>query len=374
MGAPDRILKAGWGPGRQPEEPGMQIPFMFISMARLLPWYQMEPVGETERTIDLRFAISFEPKLLSISWGSGERSGPDSLMVDPLTGVAYAASVHSYAADGSYTIRIRAEDEAGTVLISRAKALLATASTENLVFTGLATDDLALAGSGDDTLYGNGGNDLLSGGAGNDKLFGGAGIDTLLGGAGDDDLRGALGADELEGGAGADTLYGGAGNDLLTGGDDADTLFGEGGSDALEGGAGDDRLVGGGGADGLVGGFGADTLEGGAGRDIFWYGSWERNEFALEGGDRILDFVSRQDAIAIEFVATELGGTISMATLVANANPLAGSGDGAWLLYDTDNGELRLDLDGVGGADPILLATLVGAPVIRQSDFIILQF
>ncbi len=352
----------------------MQIPFMFMSSARLLPWYQMDPAGETERTIDLRFAISFEPKLLSISWGNGQRSGPDALTVDPLTGVAYAASLHGYAAEGSYTIRIRAEDEGGTVLVSRAKALLATAGTENLLFKGIISNDLALAGSGDDTLYGNGGNDILSGGGGADKLFGGNGTDTLLGGAGQDELRGGLGADEMDGGADADTLYGGAGNDLMIGGADTDTLFGEAGSDALEGGDGDDRLVGGGGADGLVGGFGADTLEGGAGRDIFWYGSWERTEFALEGGDRILDFVSRQDAIAIEFVATEFGGTINMATLVANANPLAGAGDNAWLLYDTDNGELRLDLDGVGGLDPILLATLVGAPVIRQSDFIILQF
>jgi VCBS repeat-containing protein len=143
--------------------------------------------------------------------------------------------------------------------------------------TGTGGEDTITGGNGSDTLYGLGGHDLLNGGNGDDRLFGGDGRD-MLGGDNGNDL--------LDGGAGVDTLNGGNGDDRLFGGDDRDVLYGDNGNDLLDGGAG---------ADTLVGGKGGDVLTGGAGTDVFRFAG-------ADGADRITDFNTAEDSIALDGV------------------------------------------------------------------------
>ena len=53
---------------------------------------------------------------------------------------------------------------------------------------------------------------------------------------------------------------------------------------------------------------------------------------------------------------------------VVGATP---SAVGASFLYDTDDGRLFWDVDGAGGLNPVLIATLSGAPVLATSDILI---
>ena len=66
-------------------------------------------------------------------------------------------------------------------------------------------------------------NVIYPGLAGNDLIIGSEFADVLIGWGGDDTIRGMGGNDSLAGGSGADTLVGGAGNDTLDGGDGTDT-------------------------------------------------------------------------------------------------------------------------------------------------------
>ncbi|WP_088890188.1 calcium-binding protein [Leptolyngbya ohadii] len=77
----------------------------------------------------------------------------------------------------------------------------------------------------------------------------------------------------------------------LKGSNRSDTLTGGTGNDELSGLGGADRLIGSDGNDVLVGGAGRDTLVGGTGSDRFVYQSLQ------QGGDRILDFSTAEDAI-----------------------------------------------------------------------------
>ncbi|ROH83494.1 hypothetical protein ED236_12295, partial [Pseudomethylobacillus aquaticus] len=65
-----------------------------------------------------------------------------------------------------------------------------------IAFYGFGGDDVAVTGSGSDSLFG---------GEGNDTLTSNAGADLLSGGNGDDSLTGGTGNDTLSGGAGVDT-------------------------------------------------------------------------------------------------------------------------------------------------------------------------
>ena len=144
-------------------------------------------------------------------------------------------------------------------------------------------------------LTGTAGNDVLTGGVGNDQLFGLAGIDLLTGGAGNDLLDGGTGADTLRGGLANDTYLvdnigdvvtenANEGNDTVqsmitytlganvenltltgtpaingTGNALNNILVGNSGNNTLNGGSGNDRLDGGAGNDTMVGGTGDDT-------------------------------------------------------------------------------------------------------------------
>jgi hypothetical protein len=90
----------------------------------------------------------------------------------------------------------------------------------------------------------------------------------VVGTAGPDVIMGTPGADVISGGGGRDTICGGGGDDILSGGAGDDTLLGGPGADTLRGGPGKDSLSGGGGDDTLDGGAGTDGLAGGPGRDV----------------------------------------------------------------------------------------------------------
>ncbi|WEJ80124.1 calcium-binding protein (plasmid) [Paracoccus versutus] len=76
-----------------------------------------------------------------------------------------------------------------------------------------SSDDILIAGGGNDSIQAGTGWDWISGGAGNDTLHGGDQDDTIFGGAGNDLIYGGHQMDYLEGGAGADTIYGTAQGD-----------------------------------------------------------------------------------------------------------------------------------------------------------------
>lgn len=199
--------------------------------------------------------------------------------------------------------------------------------TNNVSIAYSTTIEMAVGGSGNDT--------LIAGNAGS-SLIGGGGADTITGGAGNDLIEGGAGGDYMNGGTGINTLsyYGSAqavvvymyttnaasggdalgdtfsnfqnfygsnnGNDLVLGTNDDNLIAGFGGDDYLYGLGGNDTLLGGNGNDLLEGGTGADYLDGGAGNNTLSYFNSTvgvivnlSNGYAAGGdaaGDTILNF------------------------------------------------------------------------------------
>jgi Ca2+-binding RTX toxin-like protein len=240
---------------------------------------------------------------------------------------------------------------------------------------GGAGNDTLSGEAGDDGLYGGDGNDTLNGGLGNDELVGDAGDDILDGGDGIDDLYGGVGSDELYGGVGDDTLtgdagddglYGGEGNDILNGGLGNDELVGGEGIDALYGGEGIDDLYGGEGNDILNGGLGNDILHGNGGANIFTFGSLN------DGIDTIVDFSSSQDKLL--FSAPSFGGGLSSAVPLNSDQLITGStatSASQRFIYDISNGNLYFDVDGIGGAEQVQIATLSNLSSLNTNNFAI---
>lgn len=193
-------------------------------------------------------------------------------------------------------------------------------------------------------------------------------------------------ANSITGNGGANTLSGNGGND---------TLYGKGGADKISGGDGNDKIYGGG---------GADVLAGGAGGDRFYFDS-------LVGSDRVSDFVSGVDKIAVgvpqnaigdgdlviegAVVRAASGGFAANAELVifsknaaglsaANAAAAIGSATSAIAtgqerLFVIDDGAssavyLFKSLDGnaaVAVNELTLLATLASTPATAPGDFLL---
>ncbi len=236
----------------------------------------------------------------------------------------------------------------------------------NDTLTGEAGDDGLYGGEGNDTLNGGLGNDELVGDAGDDILDGGDGIDDLYGSAGSDELYGDAGNDTLTGDAGDDGLYGGEGNDILNGGLGNDELVGDEGIDVLYGGEGIDDLYGGEGNDILNGGVGNDILHGNGGANIFAFGSLN------DGVDTIVDFSSSQDKLL--FSATSFGGGLS-STVPLNSDQFvtgsAATNTSQRFIYDISNGNLYFDVDGIGGAGQVQIATLSNLSSLSANNFAI---
>ncbi|WP_375329552.1 calcium-binding protein [Microcystis sp. BLCC-F210] len=115
-----------------------------------------------------------------------------------------------------------------------------------------------------------------------------------------------------------------------------------------------DSLVGGDGNDTLVGGAGIDTLTGGAGADNFVFNS------PIEGFDWIGGFnASEGDVINVS--AAGFGGGLTAGPLsAAQFRSAAGVNSAATadqrFIYNTSNGSLWFDVDGVGGASSVRIA------------------
>lgn len=300
--------------------------------------------------------------------------------------------------------------------------------TGDFTGTGNTLANTITGGAGDDVLDGGAGNDTINGGEGNDQLFGGTGNDRLFGGAGDDTLNGGVGSDRMTGGAGNDTyivdnskdavielanegidtvltslgsyrlgnnienltytgastfsavgnsldnvIIGGDRNDRLDGGAGNDELYGNAGNDTLIGGAGMDRLFGGEGNDildggidddWLYGGLGNDRLTGGAGADTFVF-----SDLGADNADRITDFVSSVDRIALDsLVFEDLGSLGPLLEANFGVGAVATTADQR-ILHDQTSGALSYDADGVGGADALVFAYVAPGQILTHSDF-----
>jgi VCBS repeat-containing protein len=187
-------------------------------------------------------------------------------------------------------------------------ASLSISYQDGHTLTGTASDDVLVAGSGNNVINAGDGNDVLSAGSGNNEMHGGAGNDLLYSGAGNDLLDGGTGSDtasyahataavtvnlDLLGaqntlGAGTDTL---TGIENLLGSNFNDSLTGDANNNVINGGLGNDFLNGGAGDDLLIGGMGNNTLTGGAGADTF---QWLKGN---SGHDLITDFTPGTDKL-----------------------------------------------------------------------------
>ncbi|RMG14980.1 MAG: hypothetical protein D6728_01620, partial [Cyanobacteria bacterium J055] len=136
----------------------------------------------------------------------------------------------------------------------------------------------------------------------------------------------------------------------------------------------DDRIVGDSANNILTGGAGDDTLTGGGGADTFAY------DTPTDGEDLLTDF-SASGGDLLQISASGFGGgltagvglsTSAAATgvFVSSSNPSA-LGNSANFRYDTDTGWLGFDVDGIGAAVSVTLATLTGAPALSASQFAI---
>ncbi len=231
-----------------------------------------------------------------------------------------------------------------------------TGTDDGETLRGTIGGDTIAALGGDDTVFGGGGADILSGGDGFDFLVGEADDDTAAGGNDDDYLWGGDGNDQLSGDAGNDVLNGEGGDDTLSGGDGVDNFDGGAGDDMLDGGAGDDFLAGGSGLDGLTGG---------SGSDLFYLAAPD------SGADEIADFAPGSDKLLVS--ANGFGGGLTpegSVSLVSDSNPSA-SAAGGQFLFDTDDGRLLWDADGIGSGAAVLVATLTSHSSLAASDFIV---
>ena len=268
-------------------------------------------------------------------------------------------------------------DEVQTSLNSFSLAFIA--NVENLTFSG----------SGNFTGTGNSLDNIIAGGSGNDTLDGGAGTDVMIGGIDSDtyyvdnvgdvvienageginDLVYASTSYTLATNVEKLTLTGssaidGTGNSLtnqLTGNNAGNILSGQGGADTLSGGAGNDTLI---------GGAKADTLTGGADIDTFVFDILETSA----NKDTITDFTHGTDIIAIDraaftaFAGDPAGALNSSAFVVGTASTTSSE----HIIYDSSTGALYYDVDGVGGAAQVQMASMTGAPTLLVSDFILL--
>ena len=246
-----------------------------------------------------------------------------------------------------------------------------------------------------DVIFGLGGNDAISGLAGNDLIDGGDGANSLNGGDGDDTLVAGAGNDILTGGAGVDTVSyagaatavtvnlatttqqntGGSGRDTITlveniiGSALNDTLTGTAVANRLAGGGGNDVLNGGAGSDTLVGGLGNDTLTGGAGLDFLVFDAAP----GATNRDTISGFVVVDDTIQLAgSVFSGLGPIGNLGAGAFNTGTAASQADDR-IIYNSANGALLYDADGLGGIAGIQFATITGLTgVLSAADFVVI--
>ncbi|MFN6541380.1 MAG: beta strand repeat-containing protein [Nostoc sp. EkiNYC01] len=156
-----------------------------------------------------------------------------------------------------------------------------------------------------------------------------------------------------------------------------DVINAQGGNDIVNGNSGDDLLRGGSGNDSLIGGRGNDTLVGGVGADFFVYNSNAQFTTTAVGIDTITDF-NRSEGDKIVLDKTTFSAiTSAVGTGFSNANDFQitnlGGTSTATIVYDSVSGQLFYNQNGsaAGFGSGGLFATLVGAPTLTASDFLL---
>jgi Ca2+-binding RTX toxin-like protein len=244
-------------------------------------------------------------------------------------------------------------------------------NVENLTFTndnahlgvGNALGNIIVGGLASDDLFGRDGNDVLRGGTGAaNTLLGQQGDDLYIIEASGDSVIEFLGEgiDTVQTALGAYTLSTNVENLVYTG-TGAFTGIGNGGDNSLQGGLGDDFLSAMGGNDVITSGSGNDLLLGGAGADTFRFAGGET------GSDRILDFTSGSDRIALSGTGFVHSATIG---LVQGPGALSATSANSSFIYDQTNGHLSYDADGNGAGAAVLLATLNAGLTLSAGDFV----
>lgn len=242
---------------------------------------------------------------------------------------------------------------------------------ENLVFT----NAIAHAGVGNtlaNRLTGSMASDELYGREGDDVLDGGSGApNTLLGQQGDDRYFIRVEGDSVIEFAneGRDTVTLNVGVPFFTLPANVEDLTSIGGAkvivgnelnNRLSGNSGNDQIVGMDGNDVIIGLGGSDLLQGNAGADTFQYLGGET------GIDRILDFVSGTDKIAL--LSSFFTPTANVA-FVSGAGAAVNSANSTFL-YDTSTGIVSYDDDGNGAGLAVQLAQLNLGQTVTAGDFI----
>lgn len=224
-----------------------------------------------------------------------------------------------------------------------------------------------IAGAGNDTLSGDDGTNYLCGLSGNDRLAGGDGADRLSGGAGIDiadysdgdhgNITISLSTPSRNTGAAAGDTYfsiegilGGSSSERISGNGYQNYLYGYGGDDVIAGNRGNDVLFGGGGADTFV--FNA-ALD------------------AAFNVDRILDFTSGDDTIAID--RTFFGG-LALGALDASRFHIAASAADTddRIIYNATDGVLLFDTNGSGAGGETPFARVAPGLAFTADDFVVI--
>jgi Ca2+-binding RTX toxin-like protein len=161
----------------------------------------------------------------------------------------------------------------------------------------------------------------------------------------------------VTGSKGDDTIYvsGPSGGVVVRGGAGGDSITVTGGTTEggwIDGGSGDDRIQGPG---------NGSTLTGGRGSDLFVL-------FQPDTADTISDF-GRKDLLLIQR-DSGFENLDRINVLVSGADPVATSSQGQFL-YDTDDGRLMFDPDGVGAQAAIHVVTLGNHYALKATNFLI---
>ena len=243
----------------------------------------------------------------------------------------------------------------------------------NDTFTGGAGDEIFLGGKGVDSANGGGGFDQLVFWSVGDNNDGGHGVVIDLTKAANvvDDGYGnaetALNFEFFVGSSLNDKMTGDANMNELGGNDGNDTINGGGGEDNVHGDRGNDVVIGGLGNDHINGGEGNDTLTGGGGGDQFNF----QGPLSNQGIDTITDMQAGIDNIWID---SAWGGGFTLDHLVAGqlhagAGFVTATTAAQRVIYNTTNGNLYFDADGVGGAAAVLFAHLANHAALTINDF-----
>ncbi len=141
---------------------------------------------------------------------------------------------------------------------------------------------------------------------------------------------------------------------VLTGSARGDNFIGSDFNDRINGGAGHDKVYGGAGNDTVIGGKGRDNLYGEDGADTFFFN-------VAPGGknrDRIGDFRPEDDTIRLE---NSVYKGLAAGALASSRFKDIGTGTqdaNDRILYNSDDGRLYFDGDGLGGNGPKLIAII----------------